>query len=98
MAIIDEVKATLRISHTDDDALLARLITAASHECAQYVYGTVPDYTATGAVANPQTVEMLKQGIILMVQNDYEGDPAKRDEYLAVAKSLWNPYRVVWGL
>ncbi len=98
MALIDEVKASLRVTHTDDDAMLTRLITAASQECAQYVYGSVPDYSASGAVANPQTVEMLKQGIILMVQSDYEGDPTKRDEYLAVAKTLWNPYRTVWGL
>lgn len=98
MAIIDEVKATLRISHTDDDVLLTRLITSASQECAQYVYGTVPDYTAIGAVADPQTVQMLKQGIILMVQSDYEGDPTKRDEYLGVAKRLWNPYRSIWGM
>lgn len=98
MAILDDVKATLRVTHADDNALLTRLITAASEECAQYIYGTVPDYEAVDAVDDPQTVEMLKQGIILMVQSDYEGDPAKRDEYLSVAKTLWNPYRTVWGL
>jgi hypothetical protein len=98
VAILDDVKATLRVTHTDDDVMLARLITAASKECAQYIYGTVPDYEAVDAVDDPQTVEMLKQGIILIVQSDYEGDPVKRDEYLAVAKTLWNPYRTVWGL
>lgn len=98
MTILSDVKASLRVGHTDDDALLTALITSASQECAQYIYGQIPDYTAQGAVADPQTVPMLKQGIILMVQAYYEGDPAKRGEYLATAKSLWNPYRTSWGL
>lgn len=98
MTTLADVKASLRIGHNDDDTLLTTLIASASQECAQYVYGQIPDYTAAGAVADPQTVPMLKQGIILMVQADYEGDPAKRNEYLATAKSLWNPYRTNWGL
>lgn len=98
MAILDDVKASLRIDGTADDALLARLIVSASNECAEYVYGEVPDYLAADAVDDPQTVPVLKQGIILMVQSDYEGDPTKRNEYLTVAKALWNPYRTIWGL
>ena len=98
MTILADVKASLRIGHSDDDTLLNTLILSASQECAQYVYGQVPDYTAQGAVPDPQTRPMMKQGIILMVQADYEGDPTKRDEYLATAKSLWNPYRTNWGL
>lgn len=98
MAILDDVKASLRIDGTADDALLTRLIVSASNECAEYVYGEVPDYLAADAVDDPQTVPVLKQGIILIVQSDYEGDPTRRNEYLAVAKTLWNPYRSVWGL
>jgi hypothetical protein len=33
------------------------------------------------------------QGVVLMVQADYEGDPEKREKYLRAAQSLWQPYR-----
>jgi uncharacterized phage protein (predicted DNA packaging) len=98
VAILDDVKASLRIDGTADDDLLTRLIASASQECAQYVYGELPDYLAIDAVDDPQTVPLLKQGIILMVQSDYEGDPTKRNDYLAAAKSIWNTHRTAWGV
>ena len=98
MLTLEDVKAAISVTHDDDNMLILRLMDSAARECALTIYGTVPDYTAIGAVADPQTVQMLKQGIILMVQSDYEGDPTKRNEYLTVAKALWNPYRTIWGL
>jgi hypothetical protein len=38
------------------------------------------------------------EGIILMVQAGYEGDPANRDAYRKGAESLWTPYRIGWGV
>lgn len=40
----------------------------------------------------------IVEGIILMVQAGYEGDPANRDAYRTGAESLWTPYRVGWGV
>ena len=98
MAILDDVKKSLRVTHTEDDALITRLINSASNECAQYVYGKIPSYSGSGAVADPKEVPELLQGIILMVQADYDGDPLQRSEYLRQAKTLWDTARSNWGV
>ena len=97
MTVLADVKAALRVTHTDDDALITRLIDSASQECALYLYGAVPDYTATGAPADPQTVPALLNGIIVMVQGDYDGDPAKRGDYVAAARGAWVSLRTDWA-
>lgn len=84
-----EVKAAISVTHSDDDALIQRLMNSAARECALTIYGTVPDYTAANAVADPLTVSNLAQGIVLMVRADYEADPIDREKHLAAAKSCW---------
>lgn len=38
------------------------------------------------------------EGIILMIQAGYEGDPTNREAYRKGAESLWTPYRIGWGI
>jgi hypothetical protein len=89
MLTLEDVKAALAITHNDDNPLILRLMESAARECAKHVYGTVPDYSAADAVADPLTVPEYANGIILMVRADYEGDPADREKYLVSARSLW---------
>lgn len=89
MLTLEDVKAAISVTHDDDNALILRLIDSAARECAKHVYGTVPDYTAVNAVADPLTVPELANGIVLMVRADYEADPADREKYLAAARGLW---------
>ena len=84
-----EVKAAISVTHNEDDSLILRLIDSASRECAKHIYGLVPDYTVTGAVADPLTIPEYANGIILMVRADYEADPADREKYLEAAKGCW---------
>jgi len=92
-----EVKLALRITHSDDDDLLQRLLQSATRECLRFLNSTelpVDDSTA-------DTVDILPDifnGIVLMVQADYEGDPTKRDIYRRSAESLWTPYRSEMGV
>jgi hypothetical protein len=37
-------------------------------------------------------------GILLLVQADYEGDLAKREDFRRAATSLWAPYRIGLGV
>ena len=86
---LEEVKATISVTHNDDDALILRLMESAARECALTIYGTVPDYTAVDAVDDPLTVPELANGIVLMVRADSEADPIDSEKYLSAAKSCW---------
>ena len=90
MALIDDVKLHLRISGTDSDALLTRLINSAVREFI--------NFTGITAVSVVTTEEDAVNGIILAVQADYDGDPAKRGVYMAAAHALWMPYRINLGV
>ena len=90
MALIDDVKLHLRISGTDSDALLTRLINSAVREFI--------NFTGITAASVVTTEEDAVNGIILVVQADYDGDPAKRGVYMAAAHALWMPYRVNLGV
>ena len=68
---VEDVKRAISITHSDDDALLLRLMDSAARECAKVVYGSVPDYTAVGAVADPLTVPEYANGMILVIRGDY---------------------------
>ena len=90
MALLDDVKLHLRISGTDSDALLTRLINSAVREFI--------NFTGIAAVSVVTTEEDAVNGIILAVQADYDGDPAKRSVYIDAARALWMPYRVNLGV
>ena len=93
MSILDDVKASLRGVEDEDSALLQRLIDSACRECAQFVYGEIPDYEVVGAGRNPANIPELLNGILILVQADYEADSAKRSDYVQVARQRWSPYR-----
>ena len=105
-----EVKLALRITHSDDDELLQRLLQSATRECLRFLNSTeLPtaaadtsiDYGFITGVITADTVDILPDifnGIVLMVQADYEGDPTKRDIYRRSAESLWTPYRSEMGV
>ena len=88
MAMLDDVKAALRITHNEDDAYLSDLIIRATREYVSFILGVPPDDMSTVNV--PQDAV---GGIILMIQADYDGDPVKRPEYRKAAEALWMPYR-----
>lgn len=92
MSALDDVKAALRITDAGSDALLQRLIDSALREYLQFT-GTLDDTATTATVP-----EDAFNGIVLMVQADYDGDPEKRDRYRRAAETLWQPYRTDMGV
>lgn len=81
MLTIDDIKAHLRIDYDDDDALLRRLLASATAECLRYLgqnHGSEAVLCAD-----------VQQGIVLMVQADYDGDPIKRNQARDAAMALW---------
>jgi hypothetical protein len=92
MSILADIKKALRQTHDDDDDLLYRQIQSAAYECVKYLNLMLEsDQDATDALV--QMPPAVINGVILMVQADYDGDPEKRETYLRAAQSLWQPYR-----
>jgi hypothetical protein len=92
MTALDDVKAALRVTHDDDDALLTRLIGSALRECLAFMdAGNLP--VVPGAAADVDIPEDVFQAVVLMVQADYDGSPEKRTAYRAAAEQLLWPYR-----
>lgn len=87
MAILDDVKASLRITHNEDDNLLMRLIESATMEYARFV-----GIELTSDISSINVEVDAVNGVILMVQADYDGDPLMRDKLRSAAESLWMPY------
>lgn len=111
---ITQVKESLRQTQSDDDNLLTRLIASAEQECLRFLGRSelptlpfeYPEVSSDGSLideevpstGDPVAADVI-QGIILMVQADYDGDPLMRDKLSTAAQALWMPYAVrdrVW--
>lgn len=110
---VQEVKDALRQTHNSDDALLQRLIDSAEQECLRFLgrteLPTLPlDYVEVSSdgsffsedvpSSSDPVVPDVVNGIILMVQADYDGDPLQRETLRRAAESLWMPYRSLLGV
>lgn len=92
MTALTDVKAALRVTHGDDDALLTRLIGSAMRECLAFIDdGTLP--AVPGASVDVEIPEDVFQAVVLMVSADYDASPEKRTAYRAAAEQLLWPYR-----
>ena len=110
---LDVVKRALRVTHDHDDEDLERRLRSAEQECLRYTgrsqLPTLPvDYPGTSECPSDTVSEDVPssedpvapdvvEGIILMVQAGYEGDPQDRGSYRKGAEALWAPYRMGWG-
>ena len=94
MTTLSDCKAFLRLTHDDDDALLTRLIGSATREALAWMDDDrLPD--VPGPAVEMDIPEDVLQGIFLLVQADYDGDPVKRDAYRKAATALLRPYSKV---
>ena len=92
MTALADVKAALRVTHDEDDALLTRLIGSALRECLAFLdNGSLP--AVPGAAADVDIPEDVFQAVVLMVSADYDASPEKRTSYRAAAEQLLWPYR-----
>lgn len=91
---LTDLKAFLRVTHGDDDALLTRLMGSALRECLAWMDDArLPD--VPGPAVEVDLPEDVVQGAFLLVQADYDGDPAKRESYRKAATALLRPYSKV---
>jgi hypothetical protein len=99
------VKDALRQTQADDDALLQRLLDSAEDECKRFLgvddlAPLVQPIVLSSSSSSSSSEEVVAyapavvNGIILMVQADYDGDIREREQYRTAAESLWMPYAV----
>lgn len=112
MIPLDDVKMALRVTHDQDDDLLNRLIFSAEQECLRFLnrteLPTLPYDYPVDSDGNPVSEEMpssddpvapdVANGIILLVQQDYDGVPETRQASRDAAFSLFWPYRIGLGI
>ena len=106
---LTQVKEALRQTHSDDDNLLTRLIESAEQECLRFLGRTelptlpveYPEMSSDGSLIDEEIASSgdpvaadVVNGIVLMVQADYDGDPLQRDKLRQAAEALWMPYAV----
>lgn len=89
---LSELKLALRVSNYDEDAEITRKLASAVSECANFLNSDIPQKDDSTVPAD------LVNGIVLIVQADYEGDPLKRDTIRKAAERLWYPYRLKVGI
>lgn len=107
--LLQDVKDTLRVTHTSDDDLLTRLIASAETEALRFLgrtqLPTLPhEYPVIDSNDELVSEEVpssgdpvapdVYQGIILLIQTDYDGDPMNRGALRKAAESLLMPYAV----
>lgn len=90
MALLDLVKAHLRIDGDEHDTLLQHLIASATAECRRF--------TGLSADAAELSEPDIQTGILLAVQADFDGNPAQRTVYLRAAQALWTPFCRQFGV
>ena len=90
MSLLTDVKDALRITHDSDDKLLKRLIDSACYECVKFL--NIADNGDAQSVVLELPANVFN-GVVLMVQADYDGDPEKRETSRNSALNLWQPFR-----
>ena len=88
---LETVKKALRVTHDEDDEFLQRLIDSSETECKRFL--ELDELPLIEDISSEPPVQYdVVNGIILMVQADYDGDPLMRDKLRAAAEALWMPY------
>ena len=94
MALIDDVKASLRGTHAEDDAEITRLIGSAVREVLRVLDSAeYPVPAPADASADVTVPEEVVQAIVILVKADYDADPKDRGAYRKAAIDMVTTYR-----
>lgn len=96
MALLDDVKASLRVMHAEDDAEITRLIGSAVREVLRVLDSADYPVPAPGGAAADVTVpEEVVQAVVILVKADYDADPKDRAAYRKAAIDMVTTYRTL---
>ena len=96
MALLDDVKASLRVTHSDDDDEITRLVGSAVREVLRVLDSADYPVPAPGDAAADVTVpEEVVQAVVILVKADYDADPKDRAAYRKAAIDMVTTYRTL---
>ncbi|MGJ7497465.1 head-tail connector protein [Variovorax sp. RT4R15] len=103
-----QVKEALRVTDTNSDALLTRLLASAIQECLRFTNRTelptlpldYPDESSSEDIESSEDPVAADacQGVMVMIHADFDASPADRPRFRAAAEDLWQPYRRLMGV
>lgn len=96
MISLEQLKLALKLDDDSDDEELQRKLISAIYECSAYINTPYLDnqVVLNSVFDRPDVI----QGIVLMVQADFDIDPTKRDIIRMAAERLWAPHRQNIGI
>ena len=90
-----ETKEFLRVTHSSDDALIARLIVQCEQEAETY---TGINFTGVSASSSSEIItEEIKTAVLILVQRLYESDVKDFEIITKAAKQILGPLRTNLG-
>ena len=96
MALLDDVKKSLRVTHSDDDDEITRLVGSAVREVLRALDSADYPVPAPGDAAADVTVpEEVVQAVVILVKADYDADPKDRAAYRKAAIDMVTTYRTL---
>ena len=94
MALLDDVKKSLRVTHSDDDDEITRLVGSAAREVLRVLDSAdYPVPAPTDAAADVTVPEEVVQAVVILVKADYDADPKDRAAYRKAAIDMVTTYR-----
>ena len=94
MALLDDVKASLRVTHAEDDTEITRLMGAAVRGVLRGLDSADYPVPAPGDAAADVTVpEEVVQAVVILVKADYDADAKDRAAYRKAAIDMVTTYR-----
>lgn len=94
MPLLDDVKASLRVTHDDDDTEITRLIGSATREVLRVLDSAdYPVPTPADPAADVTVPEEVVQAVVILVKADYDADPKDRAAYRKAAIDMVTTYR-----
>ena len=105
---LSQVKDALRVTDSDSDDLIQRLLDAAIQECLRFTnrteLPTLPvDYPSASSSEDIESSEDpvaadAANGVFVMIHGDFYAIPTERPRFRAAAEALWMPYRRLMGV
>ena len=102
LTTLNEAKQFLKVTHSDDDDTLQRLLDGAEAEALNFMdreqFGELCPCDSNFETESAHMTADVKTSVLLLVQADYEAPPIDAKALRDLAHAKLQPYRCRWGV